>query len=96
MPNPLHGIAQFSPQMRQRQAAQVAQLNPDELWPDAFIRIQVWGIGWQALQVQQLRCTVGEQLLDKMAAVDRRAIPDDPQAARDFTSQVLQKGNYIL
>lgn len=81
--------------MRKMKAAQVAQLDPLELLPKIFVRIQVWGIGWQALPMPPRRGAVGEERLDGLAAVDRRAIPDDDHPARDLAPQVLQKGDHI-
>jgi hypothetical protein len=45
--------------MRQVDAARVAQLHPFELLPDPLVRVQVWGIRLQALQIQPLRRAVG-------------------------------------
>jgi hypothetical protein len=82
-------------QMWDVETAQIAPLHPCELVPEALARVQLWGIGWQALQMEALRCTVREELPDGVAAVDWRAIPEDDQAAGYLTPQVLQEGDDI-
>jgi hypothetical protein len=39
-PNPLHGVAQCTPQMRDVEAAQIAPFDPFELLPDPLARIE--------------------------------------------------------
>jgi hypothetical protein len=43
-PNAFDGIAPCALQMRKIQTAQVAEFDPFELLPDAFVRMQFWGI----------------------------------------------------
>lgn len=82
--------------MPQIKTAEVAELDPFELLPDAFVRIQLWGIGWQTLQMDAGRCSIREEFLDGMAAVDRRSIPENHHLARDFPQQMFQKGHDIV
>jgi hypothetical protein len=94
-PDPFHGVAQFHPKMRDIEAADIAQLDPFELLPKAFTRIQLRGIGWQPLQVQPLCHAMHQELLNAMTAVNRGAIPDNDYPARHFTQQVFQEGDHI-
>lgn len=89
-PDPFHRVTQRVPQMREIDAAHVTQLDPLELLPQALARIEVGGIGRQALHVQPLGRAIGEELLDDLTAVDRGALPHDHQAAGDLAPQVLQ------
>jgi hypothetical protein len=47
--HPFHRIAQLMPQMWQIDAAHIAQLDPFQLLPQALSRVQLRGIGRQAL-----------------------------------------------
>jgi hypothetical protein len=83
------------PQMRQVEAAQIAQFDPFELRPQPLPRVQFRGIGRQALRVNPLSRTIHQERFDTMAAVYGGAIPDDDQAARDLPQQVLQERDHI-
>jgi hypothetical protein len=95
-PNPFDRITQLMPQMREIQAADIAQLDPLELFPEALAWIEFRGIGRQALQVHPLGCTVGQERLDAMTAMNGSAIPDDDHTAGDFPQQMLQKGDHVV
>src|ERR671923_820717 len=81
--------------MRNIEAAQITELDPFELVPEALARIQFRRIRRQALQVKALRRAIGQELLDDTAAVNGGSVPDDDHAAWDFTQQVLQKGDHV-
>jgi hypothetical protein len=73
----------------------MAQLDSFELLPEARARVQLWGIGWQTLQMQSRRCAIGQALFDDLTAMNRGAIPDDDPAAGHLTPQVRQEGDDI-
>ena len=85
-----HSLAEFAAQMQDIEATHVAQLNPFKVGPEAFTRMQFRGVGRQALQVQPLGGAVRKEPLDSVAAVDRRAIPDNQQTAGHFAQQMLE------
>jgi hypothetical protein len=95
-PHPFHGVAQFMPQTWEIEAAQMAQLNPFELLPEALIRVQLRRIGRQAFQVAAVRRALGQELLDGVAVVDRRAIPDEEHPTRHLPQQVLEKRDHVI
>jgi hypothetical protein len=95
-PHPFHRVAQFTPQIWDREAAHIAQFDSLELLPEALIGIQLWGIGRQALQMEALRRPIGQKLPDRVAAVDRRAIPDEHHPARHLPQQVLKKCHHVV
>src|SRR5579872_2275194 len=64
--------------------------------PDPFLRIEFRCITRQLHQAQALRRSVGEILLDRLAAMDGSPIPNDPQLARDLLLQTLQKLDAVL
>ncbi len=78
---PLDGEAPFQPPLGEIGAAQVAQFNVLELVPDALVRIQVRGLAGESLHLKPRRCPVGEEVLDRLGAVDRRPIPEHQQLA---------------
>lgn len=61
-----------------------------EVSPEVFDRIEFRGVGGQAFE-PEASAAAGEGLLDRFAAVDRGAIPDDQQLARDMTEQRLEE-----
>ena len=82
--------------MREVQAAEITQLDPLQVAPEAFARIQLRRIGGQSLEVEALRRAVGQECLDGMAAMDGGAIPDDDHAAWHLAQQVLQEGHDVF
>ena len=94
-PHPFHRVAQFMSKMWGIEAAHIAQFDPFERWPEAFIRVQLGGIGRQTFQVKALRRAVGPERVDGLAAVDRRAIPDQHHPARHLAQQVFEKRDHV-
>src|ERR671915_409619 len=82
--DPLDRVAQLLAQMREAEAAHIAQLDAFELRPQPLARIQVRHISREALGMEPLPGPIREELCDHAAAMDRRAIPDDHQLARDL------------
>ena|SRR6516165_6550489 len=78
-------------QLGQICGADVAQLDPLQVVPDALIRVQVWRIAGEALQVQALGRPRCEEVLDRLAMMDRRAVPDDDQLSGDLAQQHSQE-----
>ena len=94
-PDPLDRVAQFLAQMREAEAAHIAQLDAFELRPQPLTGIQVRRIGREALDMEPLPGSIREELCDHAAARNRCPIPDDHQMARDFPQQMLQEGHDI-
>ena len=76
-------------------AAQIAQLDALEVVPDALVRVQVGGIARQRLQVQPLGTTLAQEVLDRLPAMDRRAIPDDQQLATAFAKEQAEESDDV-
>jgi hypothetical protein len=57
--DPFHRVAQFYTEMRDIEAAHIAQVDPFELLPEAFTRVQLQGIAWQPPEVQPLYGRMG-------------------------------------
>jgi hypothetical protein len=81
--------------MRDIDAAQIAELHPFELFPQALARIEFGGVCRQAFHVQPLGCTIRQECLDDLTAMDGGAIPQDDHTAWDLTQQMFQKGHDI-
>jgi hypothetical protein len=81
--------------MRQVNTTYVAQFHTFELLPDTLVRVQLRGIGRQALHVEAVRYPIREEVFDDLTAVDRRAIPNEYDPARHLPQQVLEKGDDV-
>lgn len=78
-------------QVVQVRAAQVPQLDPLEVLPHPFVRVEVGRVGRQPLQMYGRRAAIGQVVLDRPAMVNGRAVPDDQQPLGDITPEVAQE-----
>jgi hypothetical protein len=77
--------------MTNRQAAHIPEFDALQVGPEALAGMQCWGVGGKTLHLESWRRAIGQELVDEMAAVDRRAIPDDHQRARHLAEHMLQE-----
>jgi len=91
MPQPGNGQAELVAQIVKRLAADVAERHPLEPPPDAFNRIQFWCIAWEWQQLQPPGCSIRQEPLNLVAAMNRRAIPHDQHLPRHLMQNMLQK-----
>ena len=89
------GKAEVTSEMSEVLAADVAQLDALEVVPDALVRIQFWGVAGEPLQADALGSTLGQEVLDRLAAMDRSAVPDDQELAGDVAQEVLEEAHDI-
>jgi hypothetical protein len=82
-------------QMTDRQAAHIPEFDALQVCPEALAGVQFRGIGGEALHLEPWRGVIGQELLEEVAAVDRRAIPNDHQRARHLAEQMLQERDDI-
>jgi hypothetical protein len=75
-------------QRRQIWAAEMSQCDAFEIVPDAFVGVEVWGLARQLLEVQPLGSPRPQEVLDRLAALDRRAIPDDQELATNLATNL--------
>jgi hypothetical protein len=94
--DPSDGIAEFAAEMGQIGTADIAELDSLQVCPEALTRVQLRGLGWQALHVESRRRPMSQERFDGVAAVNWRSIPDDDQAAGHLPQQMLKKGDHIL
>jgi len=91
--DPFHGGTECIPEGTTVEAAQMAPLDPLPLLPDAFVRIQRWGIRREARQMQPWGRSTRQEVLDEVTAMHGGAIPHhDDHTARHFAPQVCQEG----
>ena len=57
--------------------------------PDAFVWIQLWGIGRKGHQVKAARAR--QEFSDRIAAVDRAIVPHDDQLTWDLPQEMAQE-----
>lgn len=74
-------------QVREMLAAQIFQLPAFEQVPDSLLWVEVRSIAGKTLQMEPLGRTGREKVLDHLGAVDRRAIPNHQELARDLAQQ---------
>lgn len=86
------GPTQLVPELVQGGAADVGEFDVLEVVPDALVEgIEVWGIARQGLEPEPSGSTTGEEVLDRLATVDGRAVPDDRQVAGIWASRCFKK-----
>lgn len=93
---PRNGEAQFTAKMTQVGAADVAQLDPFQILPDALIRVEVGGVARQLLKMHTLCATLGQEVLDGLAAMNGGAVPNNEQPSSDTSQEVLQEDDDII
>ena len=76
-------------------AADVSQLHPLQVVPDALVGVQIGGVTGQWLQADTLGAAAGQEVLDGLALMDGGTIPDNHQLARDMPKQMLQEVHHI-
>jgi hypothetical protein len=74
----------------------MAELTPVALLPEPLARVQLRSIGRQARQVQALRRALGEEISADRTAMDRRAIPDNDQAAAHLAQAVCKNADDVV
>ena len=92
---PLTGGTEFAVRFLKITATEIAHLDLLQVSPDAFFRVHLRSIAGKALEVDPFGRPVVEILPDGLASVDRRAIPDDQQLARDDTPQMIQEADHL-
>src|SRR5258706_4753234 len=95
MAQPLFGPAQRERQLPQVAAAQIAQLDALEIVPDALVRVQLGGVAGQLLQVHASGTAPRQEVLDGLAAMNGRPVPDHQELATDLAQQHAQEADDI-
>jgi hypothetical protein len=86
------GLTQLVPEVLQGGAADVGEFDIVEVVPDALVEgIEVWGIAWQRFEPEPSGSTVGEEVLDRLAAVDGCTVPDDSSVPGTWASRCFKK-----
>ncbi len=85
------GESEVASEMGEVQTADVGQLHALEVVPDALVGVEVWRVAGKLLQADALGAALSQEVLDRLAAMDRGAIPDDQQLAGDVAQQVLEE-----
>jgi hypothetical protein len=85
------GEAKLVSEMREVLAADIAQFDMLEVGPDALVRVQIGGVAGELLQPDASSASLGQELLHRLATMDRGTIPEHQELAGDVTAQVLQE-----
>ncbi len=87
------GEAEFPPQLIHVLAAPVLQFASLQEIPDTLVGVEVGRGGGQALEVQALGRARREEVLDRLAVMNRRTVPDHQQLAAHLAHQLAEEGH---
>jgi hypothetical protein len=87
--------AKVVPEMGEVLTADIAQFDALEVVPDALVRVEVRGIAGELLEADAAGAALSQEVLDRLAAMDRRAVPNDQQLAGDVAQQMLEEAHDI-
>ena len=76
-------------------ATHVPQLDAFEVRPDALIRVKVGRVAWQLLQLEPFGSALGQEVFDRLTAMDRRPIPEHQELAGQVSQEVAQEQHHI-
>src|SRR5258706_4699492 len=93
--HPLFGAAQGLAKSRQVRTADIAEFPSLEIVPQPFDRIELRRIAGQLLQMQPSGRPPSQELLDGLAPMNRRAIPDQEQLAGDLPQEHPQETDNV-
>jgi len=89
------GEAEVTSEMGEILAADVAQFDALEVVPDALVGVEVRGVAGELFQADTASTALGQEVLDRLAAMDRSAVPDDQELAGDVAQEVLEEAHDI-
>src|SRR5947208_2413727 len=75
--------------------ADIAQLHALEVVPDALVRVEVRGVARERFEADASSAALSQEVLDRLATMDRGAIPDDQELAGDVAQQMLEEAHDI-
>jgi hypothetical protein len=87
------GQPQFPAQLVEVLTAAILQLAALEQIPDALIRVELRRVTRQAFQVETGRRPGGEEVLHRLAMMDRRAVPDHEQLPPYLAEELAEEGD---
>ena len=76
-------------------AAHVPQLNVFEIGPDTLMRVEIGRVAWQLLQLEPFGSALGQEVFDRLTAMDRRPIPEHQELAGQVSQEVAQEQHHI-
>jgi len=89
------GEAEVASEMREVLAADIAQLDALEVVPDALVRIQVWSVAGELFQADAAGTAPGQEVFDRLAAMNGSAVPDHQQLAGDVAQEMLEEADDV-
>src|SRR5687768_8163213 len=81
--------------MREVLAADIAHLDALEVVPDALVRVQIWSVAGELLQADAAGTAPGEEVLDRLAAMDGSTVPDDQELTGDVAEEMLEEADDV-
>ncbi len=93
MPEPRAGKQQLRIKLRQILATHMFEFTPFEQIPNPLLRIEFSRISRQAFRVETFGSSLPQKLFGCLAAMDRRAIPNDQHLPRKVTQELFEKAH---
>lgn len=87
--------AEVTSEVWQALAADVAQLDVLEVVPDALVRVEVRGVAGELFELDASGAALGQEVLDRLATMDRGAVPEDQELAGDVAEQMLEEADDV-
>ena len=84
VPQAFFSLNELALQLLEIATTDIAQLHALEIIPDALIRVEIRGVARQLFQLQAFGRSSLEKVLDLVSPMNRRAVPDHYNLARDL------------
>ena len=82
-------------QMRQISTNHVLQFDTFQIAPDPFVRVQLWCVSGESLQMNTGRRPASKEILDLSPAMNGSSVPNDQQLAWNMPQKVLQEADDV-
>src|SRR5260221_428242 len=92
---PLFGAPQREVELREVLATDVAQLATFQVVPDPFDGVEIRRVAWKLLQIDPLGGSLGQEVFDRLAAVNGGPIPDDEEFAAHLAQEQAQETDHL-
>ena len=89
------GEAEVASKVSEILAADVPQLDALEVVPDPLIGVEIRGVARELLEADAAGTALGQEVLDRLAAMDGSAVPDNQELAGDVAQQMLEEAHDI-
>src|SRR3989304_3802352 len=90
------GQPEFTSELGHVVTTDIGQLNMFQMVPDTIVGIQLRRVTRQTFKSDACHTTVCQEVLHRLAPMDRRSIPDHQELAWDVPKQVLEEAHHVF